>query len=265
MQSAASIPVETVFSEEPEAPAEHAFKRQLLDGYRFRVCNDPESVAAALDVRRQVYVEDCGYDVPIPDAIDDRSWLLLAEDVATGRPCGTLRITPRALGPLECEDYFRLPPHLQTPRTLEITRFAILREYRKGSTFLPIVSFGLYALTMHVANVAGAANLVIAVKPTRVWTHEWMTFRDTGQVASYGLLGDKPHHLLEFDLETVADRAPGHPFRAFFLGPRLPQLVVPARLPAPGVGVPGDDDDVRIAHDDEFRPAEDDLRIAEVA
>src|SRR5262245_61223921 len=78
----------------------------LLDGYRFRICEDPETFAAALEVRRDVYVHDFGYDVPVPDEYDDRSWLLVAETVPDGEVIGTMRITPRAFGPLESEEYF---------------------------------------------------------------------------------------------------------------------------------------------------------------
>src|ERR1051325_10181159 len=73
----------------------------LLRGYRFRVCTDPASFAAALDVRRRVYQGGCGYDVPVPDEYDGRSWLLLAEHVEAGETVGTMRIAPRSAGPLE--------------------------------------------------------------------------------------------------------------------------------------------------------------------
>jgi len=78
----------------------------LLEGYRFRVCEDPASFAAALDVRREVYNANCGYDVPVPDAYDDRSWLLIAEHVESGQAVGTracstarARRTARPTGP----------------------------------------------------------------------------------------------------------------------------------------------------------------------
>ena len=33
----------------------------ILEGYRFQVCQDPWQAARALEVRRQVYLEDSGY------------------------------------------------------------------------------------------------------------------------------------------------------------------------------------------------------------
>src|SRR5438093_1919477 len=95
----------------------------LLSGCRFSVCEGPEAVAAALDVRRQVYVDGVGYDVPVPDAYDARSWLLLAEAEATGRAVGTMRLTPRFVGPFELEEYFTLPKTLRSSRSVEINRF----------------------------------------------------------------------------------------------------------------------------------------------
>ena len=93
---------------------------RLLRGYRFSVCADAASVARALEVRRQVYRGACGYEVPVPDEYDSRSWLLLAEDVRTGEAVGSMRVTPRAAGPLECEEYLVLPPALRSARVVEI-------------------------------------------------------------------------------------------------------------------------------------------------
>ena len=64
---------------------------RVLAGYRFHVCRDAVDVGRALDLRRQVSVDECGYDVPVPDRYDTRSWLLAAEEVATGACVGTMR------------------------------------------------------------------------------------------------------------------------------------------------------------------------------
>jgi len=98
----------------------------LLQGFQFSVCQTPEAFEAALDVRRRVYRGSCGYDVPVPDGYDHRSWLLLAENSASAEPVGTMRITPRTVGRLEAEEYFSLPPRLRSPRTVEMNRFAIV-------------------------------------------------------------------------------------------------------------------------------------------
>src|SRR5262245_15187049 len=97
----------------------------ILEGFRFRVCENPWQAAQALEVRRQVYVEDSGYEIPIPDEYDRRSWLITAEDVSTGRIVGSIRVTPRFAGPLEAEEYFKLPAYLRTSKAFEVSRFAI--------------------------------------------------------------------------------------------------------------------------------------------
>src|SRR2546425_12122501 len=102
----------------------------LLEGYRFRVCDDAETFARALDVRREVYVGDFGYDVAVPDEYDHRSWLLVAEHVETGEVVGTMRVMAREFGPVETEEYFRLPADVASRKVLEISRFAILRAHR---------------------------------------------------------------------------------------------------------------------------------------
>src|SRR5437762_12028028 len=70
--------------------------RELLHGHRFSVCEEPADVVRAIDVRRQVYRGVCGYDVPVPDEYDKRSWVLLAEHVRSGRAVGSMRVTPRS-------------------------------------------------------------------------------------------------------------------------------------------------------------------------
>src|SRR5262245_37871497 len=81
----------------------------LLAGYRFRVCDDADTFAQALAVRREVYVGDFGYDVAVPDEYDHRSWLLVAEHVETGEVVGTMRIIAREYGAVESEEYFEIP------------------------------------------------------------------------------------------------------------------------------------------------------------
>src|SRR5258706_1309209 len=92
----------------------------LLRGYRFSVCETADASAEALDVRRRVYVEGVGYDVPVPDVYDARSWLLQAEDEETGKVVGSMRVTPRFAGPFELEEYFTLPRSFRSARAVEI-------------------------------------------------------------------------------------------------------------------------------------------------
>src|SRR5213594_1273214 len=148
----------------------------LLAGYRFTVCQSAWTGAQALDVRRSVYVDSSGYEVPIPDEYDARSWLLLASVANSGEAVGSVRITPRAAGPLEAEEYFTLPAWLRSPRAAEISRLAILPPHRKSRTFLPVVSLGLFKLVHQFLRRIEAHYMVVCSRPERLWTFEWMRF-----------------------------------------------------------------------------------------
>jgi N-acyl-L-homoserine lactone synthetase len=208
----------------------------ILEGFRFQVCKDPWQAAKALEVRRQVYREDSGYDVPIPDEYDRRSWLITAEEVSTGRIVGSIRVTPRFAGPLEAEEYFRLPAHLRTPKAFEVSRFAILPGYRKGKTFLPVVSLGLFKAVQTLLERMGASYMVICAKPERVWTFEWIRFEHTGLTARYEKLNGAEHALLAYDFTQEQQTMSDHPLRAFWLDIVYPQVHIPKRLPALGLG-----------------------------
>jgi hypothetical protein len=208
----------------------------ILEGYRFAVCETPWQAARALEVRRQVYCEGSGYEIPVPDDYDRRSWLITAEEAATGKIVGSIRVTPRFAGRLEAEEYFTLPAHLQTPRAAEVSRFAILPPYRKGKTFLPSVSLGLFKTVQTLLHRVGARYMVICAKPERVWTFEWMRFEHTGLTARYEKLGGAEHALLEYDFPRQVETMSDHPLRSFWLDLQYPEVQVPRRLPALGLG-----------------------------
>jgi N-acyl-L-homoserine lactone synthetase len=207
----------------------------LLDGFRFRMCDTAESFARALEVRRQVYVRNIGYQIPVPDTYDTRSWLLVAEHTASGRVVGTLRLTPRFGGTFELEEYFALPAQLRSPRAVELSRFAILPEYRKGSTFIPVVSFGLFLLVRSWLDRIGAHLMVICAKPENVWTYEWLRFQRTGLTAPYGKLGNVKHEVLYCDIRLWCDAHGGvafedHPFKDFAAAAH-PEIELPTEMP----------------------------------
>lgn len=209
----------------------------ILRGYRFSVCETPEATREALDVRRSVYVDGVGYDVPVPDFYDSRSWLLQAQEESTGKVVGTMRITPRFAGPFELEEYFTIKKAFRSPRSVELNRFAILPEYRKGKTFLPVVSLGLFKLAMRLLQAMNAHHLVIASKPERIWTYEWLGFRQTGHTALYGTLDSCEHALLSLDVRKLDERFAGHALESFFTQLDYREVVLPKRLPSLGVGV----------------------------
>jgi hypothetical protein len=210
----------------------------LLDGFRFRVCETAAQAASAIAVRRRVYRESSGYDVPVPDDVDPRSWLLMAEDVQTGRTVGTVRITPRSAGPLESEEYIDLPGFLATPQTIEITRLAILPEFRKTNMLIPAVSFGLFRLTYEFAMQLGAKAEVVCSKPERVLSYVLMGFQPTGTVATYTKLKGAKHELLWHDFRKAATMVENELFRRLYLGHGFPQVVTPRTVPSLGLACP---------------------------
>lgn len=209
----------------------------LLDGFRFRVAQTAEDATRAIAVRRRVYRESSGYDVPVPDDVDARSWLLMAEDVQSGRVVGTVRITPRAAGSLESEEYIQLPVRLANARTIEITRLAILPEYRKTNMLIPAVSFGLFRLTYEFAMQLGAHAEVVCSKPERVMSYVLMGFQPTGLTASYTKLNGARHELLWHDFRHAATMVENELFRRLYLGHGFPQVTTPQAVPALGLAV----------------------------
>jgi hypothetical protein len=209
---------------------------QILEGYRFRIAQDAATTAAALDVRREVYVGGSGYHIPVPDEYDAWSWFLVAEDLSTGKTVGSMRLTPRWAGPFEAEEYFRMPRDLVAPGAVEINRFAILPPYRKGKTFLPTVSVGLFKLLYDFLLWGGATSMIICSKAERIWTYEWLRFRRTGLSAPYGKLGAAEHELLALDVTRARSIYADHPFFEFFANPRS-QIELPEALPAIGIGI----------------------------
>jgi len=203
----------------------------VFEGYRFSVCQNAEEAARALDVRREVYVAGKGYGVPVPDSYDRRSWILAAEHLGSGRVVGTMRLTPRFAGPFECEEYFTVPQNLCGPKSIELNRFAILPAFRKGTTFLPVVSLGLFRLVHHVLGVMKAEHMVIASRAQQLWTYGWLRFESTGIVANYGSLADAEHELLFCDYSRYASVMQGHPFAEFLLESQHPEVIAPTTLP----------------------------------
>ena len=207
----------------------------LLAGYRFELCTDRAAFDAALDVRRRVYNESCGYDVPVPDAYDRRSWVLIARHVASGEAVGTMRITPRSAGRLEAEEYFWLPPKLRTIRSVEVNRFAILPEHRRGQGVMPAVSFGLFKLMMNfVMNQLGAEYIVVCSKEERIWTYEWLRFQRSGIVARYTKLGNAEHELLTMDLRRRLAEHSDHRLFEFIFESDHPEVSLPDTVPGLG-------------------------------
>ncbi len=215
--------------------SEHEAFADLLAGYRFRVCEQPVDFEAALEVRRQVYNEACGYDVPVPDAYDRRSWLLIAEHVASGQAVGTMRITPRSAGRIEAEEYFWLPPKLRTTRSVEVNRFAILPAHRRGTQLMPAVSFGLFKLMINfVMDRLGADFVVVCSKEERIWTYEWLRFQRSGIVARYEKLGNAEHELLTMDLRRRLAEHRDHRLWEFLFESEYRELTVPDVIPGLG-------------------------------
>jgi GNAT superfamily N-acetyltransferase len=212
---------------------------ELLEDYGFEVCTDPAAFEAALGVRRRVYNDACGYDVPVPDAYDRRSWLLLARHATSGEAVGTMRITPRSAGRLEAEEYFWLPPKLRSNRSVEVNRFAILPEHRGAGRLMPAVSFGLFKLMINfVMDRLRTEYVVVCSKEERIWTYEWLRFQRSGIVARYAKLGNAEHELLTMDLRRRLAEHRDHRLWQFLFESAHREIVIPDV--APGLGPEGD-------------------------
>jgi N-acyl-L-homoserine lactone synthetase len=222
----------------------------MLEGFRFSVCETVEQAEAALELRDGVYNGSSGYSVPVPDEYDVRSWLLIAEDTTTGKVVGTMRLTPRSGGTLESEEYFELPAALRTPGAIELNRFAILPEYRKGKTFIPVVSFGLFKLVHEFLASIGAEHMVVSSKAERMWTYEWLGFQRTGQVAHYEKLNGAEHELLAYDFQARGETLAEHPFRDLFFNVDYDEVMVPSHAPRLGLAA-----DTRLAAAQALRQA----------
>jgi N-acyl-L-homoserine lactone synthetase len=207
----------------------------LLRGYRFHVCLRPSEVASALAVRTRVYAEECDYDVPIPDEYDDRSWFLIAKDAASGEAVGSLRITPRSLGPLEAEEYFDLPPFLAARETVEMSRFAIVPSRRDVGRFLPTVALGLFKLAGKVVDQLQAEYIVICSRPERTLTYRWLRFEFAGQQRPYLKLGGTLHDLMICDVRGGARRHSDHRYWDCFYAVQHAEIEVPDDLSRLGV------------------------------
>jgi hypothetical protein len=209
----------------------------ILQGYRFRVCETDEDARRSLAIRRQVYVEEKGVKVEVPDAYDRHSWLLIAEDAETGEAVGTMRITARAAGPLECEHSFILPNVLRGPDVLELSRFAIVRNHRQGKDKAPAVSLGLFkAMILFVERMVGAKRLVLCSKAERVHTYTMVCFRPTGVRAPYTALDGSMHEILFMDLRHGFEPYRDFPMYDYFAVIDSPEIMLPAVLPPLGLG-----------------------------
>ncbi len=203
----------------------------LLKDYRFRIADTAEEFAAALELRREVYCGDFGYDIPVPDEYDHRSWLLVAESVESGEIVGTMRITPREYGTVEAEEYFRLPTHLASRRVIEISRFAIKRSHRKTSTFLPVISLGLFKLCYEFSLFIGADYQIVCSKAEKMWTYLSMGFRSTGITKKYEKLNGAEHELLFHEFRRAVVTLEGNPFHELFCEASFDEVSVPTTTP----------------------------------
>lgn len=213
-----------------DTEATDSYLSSLLKGYRFRVAETAEEFAAALELRREVYCGEFGYDVPVPDAYDHRSYLLIAECEETGEIVGTMRVTPRELGPIEAEEFFELPESIDTPRAIEISRFAIKRSHRKTRTFLPTVACGLYKLLYEFSMFLGTDCQIVCTKEEKLASYLSMGFSSTGIKKSYAALNGTEHELLHHDFNRLEVILKDNPFGELCLTP-LDEVALPNDLP----------------------------------
>lgn len=205
----------------------------LTAGYRFFVVETPADAREALDVRQAVYTRKVGAPIQVPDDIDARAWLLAAEHVDSGQIVGTMRVAPRDRGPFECEEFFDLPLRLRRGLPVEIARFAIVPQHRKGPESTPAVSLGLFRLSTDLCRRIRAHWVVIASRAKQVEIYRWLGFEQTGIISNYGSLAGAPHELLWHDFSRLGN-FDWHSMYEFFGGHTRPEIVLPDVLPEPG-------------------------------
>ncbi len=211
------------------------FLGALLEGFRFRLAQSAADTEAVLAVRRECYRH---YDVPVPDEYDSRSWFLLAECEATGKVVGTIRITPRSDGPMELEEYFALPAQLKGDDVVEMTRFAILPEYRKSASGMPRVTFGLFKMVPAFITSIGAHYICVSSTAQQAKIYSWLGFTATGVTAPYRKLANKEHELFVWDLRHGFGPYDTQQFYAWFVEWKSKEIIIPDARPPLGVGIP---------------------------
>ena len=197
--------------------------RALLSPYRFTVCEDEAAAARAIGVRRQAEMQ--GADVV--DEHDARSWLLIAENAATGEAVGTLRVTTRLLGLLAAEARHTLPADLALPKCFELSRFAVLPTDRGARS---AVALGLWKLAYEFCLWMGSECQVACP--------------DADDARAYTAIGFRPvrgsDELLSHDFRRAGTGLRANPFRALFCELDLAEVTLPSRTPLVGLATSSD-------------------------
>lgn len=204
----------------------------LFQGFQFSVCSTPEKISEVLDFRNLIYNTGAGYRISVPDDQDHYSWHLVAEDTTKKIIVGSMRLTPWAKGPLEVEAYFCLPPGLDNP--VELARFAILPDYRKGRLGIPVVSVGLFTTVWQILLRNDIKQMICASTEKLISSYELLKFERTGRKAAFPHLSNKEHELLVWDYARAVKNLPGHPLQIFFEG-NFSEISVPERMPPVGL------------------------------
>ena len=200
---------------EPVPSTTGASFRTLLRGYRFRVCEDEDSAARAIAVRRD----------STPDAYDTRSWLLVAEHLATGTVVGTLRVTPRLLGPLAAEEHVELPSDLALPKSFELSQLAIVRGARRS--MLAAVTTGLFKLAYEFCLYMGSECQVACCDAATAATYVAFGFHTVATTDG--------RVLLAHDFRRAGTKLRGNRHHELFCHLDVAEVVLPTRTPQLGL------------------------------
>jgi hypothetical protein len=195
--------------------------RTLLADYRFRVCTDEVTAAKAVALRAHTD------GAPIVDEYDARSWLLIAERATTGKAVGTLRISPRVLGPLPVEARVALPADLASPKSFELSRLATVALDRTART---AVTLGLCKLAFEFSLWMGSECQVASADSCDARAYLAIGFRPVERA-----MGDGDTDLLAHDFRRAGTGLRGNPFRDLFCELELPEILLPPRTPMMGI------------------------------
>jgi N-acyl-L-homoserine lactone synthetase len=168
-----------------------------------------DNAKEAIEVRRQVYVEEFGFDLGGEgprDQIDDRAYHLVAK-TPDGHLVASLRLVDEPDRPFEIERFVDLHPFLQPGwHPAEITRLCIMAPFRritKGS----FVHLNLLEAVLQLTARLGISHIVASTRQELMPVYRYLLFDPYPTITyHHPEIGNALHTLMSLDLATFPDR-----------------------------------------------------------
>jgi|ERR1700687_1604813 len=178
------------------------------ESFRCRVATGPD-VERAIEIRRQVYTEEFGFDLGGAgprDALDDRAIHLLAT-TSTDEPVASLRLIDASARPFEVESFLNLTPYLDPGRhPAEITRLCIRAPYRR-ITRTAFVHLAILDAVLRLAHRLNVTDFVASTRPDLMAFYAYLLFESYPHVVyRHPEIGNAEHTLMRLDLTTIKER-----------------------------------------------------------